>query len=188
MITRKRRHNVFVSYYHDQDQQDKDRFVRMMGDNIIDWSVNVGDIPGLNPPTEATLQRIREQFIGQVSVTVVLIGSCPWQRKFVDWEIGASLRDTQANPRCGLMGILLPGHLDFRETSYRSQLIPPRLADNCNGDDPFASVYDWPDDPGRVQGWIHDAFLRRKRQPDPDNSRPPFGRNWNSDCLVGWHH
>ena len=92
MMARRRRHNVFVSYYHDQDQWDRERFVRMMGDNIIDRSVNIGDIPGPNPPTEATLQQIREEFIAQVSVTVVLIGRCTWQRKFVDWEIGASLR------------------------------------------------------------------------------------------------
>ena len=132
-MARRRRHNVFVSYYHDQEERDKERFVRMMGDNIIDRSVNIGDISGPNPPTEATLQRIREEFIAQVSVTVVLIGRCSWQRKYVDWEIGASLRDTPSNPRCGLLGILLPGHPDFGATAYRSQLIPPRLADNCDG-------------------------------------------------------
>ena len=113
MMARRSRHNVFVSYYRDQDQQDKERFIRMLGDSIIDRSVNIGDIPGPNPPTEATLQQIREEFIAQVSVTVVLIGRCTWQRKFVDWEIGASLRDTEANPRCGLLGILLPGHPDL---------------------------------------------------------------------------
>ena len=59
-MARRRRHNVFVSYYHDQEERDKERFVRMMGDNIIDRSVNIGDISGPNPPTEATLQRIRE--------------------------------------------------------------------------------------------------------------------------------
>ena len=186
MMARRRRHNVFVSYYHDQDQRDKESFVRMMGDNIIDRSVNIGDVPGPNPPTEETLQRIREEFVAQVSVTVVLIECCTWQRKYVDWEIGASLRDTQANPRCGLLGILLSGHPDFGRTSYRGQLIPPRLADNCEGDDPFASIHDWSDDPDVVRGWIHDAFVRRRRQPDPNNSRLPFGRNWNGNCMEGW--
>ena len=73
-MPRRRRHNVFVSYHHDQDQRGRERFVRMMGDHISDRSVIIGDIPGPNPPTEATLQRIREEFIAQVSVTVVLIG------------------------------------------------------------------------------------------------------------------
>ena len=52
------RHNVFLSYYHEQDQKFKDRFVRMMGDNIVDKSVDLGDIIDNNLPTEAVLQRI----------------------------------------------------------------------------------------------------------------------------------
>ena len=107
------RHNVFISYYHDDDQRYKDRFIGIMGSHIVDKSVNLGDIIDDNRPTEAVLQRIREDYIAQVSVTVVLIGRCTWQRKYVDWEIGASLRDTTANPRCGLLGILLPNHPDF---------------------------------------------------------------------------
>ena len=98
------RHNVFLSYYHEEDQKYKDRFVLLMGDNIIDKSVNLEDIIDNNQPTEAVLQRIREDHIAQVSVTVVLIGRCTWQRKYVDWEIGVSLRDTPTNPRCGAPG------------------------------------------------------------------------------------
>ena len=180
------RHNVFLSYYHEQDQEYKDLFVRMMGDNIVDKSVDLGDIIDNNLPTEAVLQRIREDYIAQVSVTVILIGRCTWQRKYVDWEVGASLRDTTMNPRCGLLGILLPDHPDCGEETYNSHRIPPRLADNCGGDATFASIYDWTDDPAEVRGWIHQAFLRRRRQPDPHNTRHPFGRNWNGDCMRGW--
>ena len=84
-----------------------------------------------------TLQRIREDYIAQVSVTVVLIGCCTWQRKYVDWEIGASLRDTTTNPRCGLLGILLPNHPDHETGRCNPSLIPPRLADNRCADDSF---------------------------------------------------
>ena len=180
------RHNVFVSYYHDQDQDYKHRFIRMMGDNIIDKSVDLGDIIDRNRPTEAVLQRIREDYISQVSVTIVLIGRCTWRRKYVDWEIGASLRDTSANPRCGLLGILLPSHPDFERRDYCSRRIPPRLAANCDEDISFASVYDWSDDPVEVRGWIHQAFLRRRRQPDPDNNYPIFADNRHTDCAQGW--
>ena len=185
-MPRTQRHNIFISYYHKRDQEFKNRFVRMMGPNIIDKSVNLGSINDTNLPTEATLQRIREDYIAAVSVTVVLIGSCTWKRKYVDWEIGASLRDTSSNPRCGLLGILLPDHPDFGQANFRPELIPPRLADNCQGDLPFASVYDWSADPAEVRSWIHRAFLRRKRMPYPDISRPPFGRNWKGACLRGW--
>ena len=180
------RHNVFISYYHDDDQRYKDRFIGIMGSHIVDKSVNLGDIIDDNRPTEAVLQRIREDYIAQVSVTVVLIGRCTWQRKYVDWEIGASLRYTPTNPRCGVVGILLPNHADCERRQYNPRLIPPRLADNCGGDDPFACIYDWSGDAATIRGWIHQAFLRRRRDPAPDTSRHPFGRNWNGDCSRGW--
>ncbi len=181
-----KRHNVFISYYHQEDQEYKDRFVRMMGDKIVDKSVYLGDVIDQNTPSQAVLQRIRENHIAQVSVTVVLIGPCTWQRKYVDWEIGASLRDTRTNPRGGLIGILLPHHSDYREETYNSRLIPPRLADNCNEDVKFACIYDWSDNASMVANRIHKAFLRRKKQPDPVISRDLFARNRSGDCLTGW--
>ena len=55
----------------------------LMGNSIVDKSVNLRNVIDNNQPTEAVLQRIREDHIAQVSVTVVLIGSCTWQRKYV---------------------------------------------------------------------------------------------------------
>ena len=77
------------------------------------------------------------------TVTIVLMGPCTWQRKHVDWEIGSSLRATKNNSRCGLLGIWLPSHPDYGRSNYNPRLIPPRLADNCNGDNPYARLYDW---------------------------------------------
>ena len=182
------RHNVFLSYYHEQDQEYKDRFVLLMGDNIINKSVSLGDIIGNKQPTEAVLQRIREDHIAQVSVTIVLIGRCTWQRKYVDWETAVSLRDTPTSTRCGLLGILLPNHPDHGKGGHTPHRLPPRLADNCDEDRAFASIYDWTDDPSEVRAWIHKAFLRRRKQPHPYNSRHPFGRNWNGDCIGGWQN
>ena len=45
--------------------------------------------------TDTIRQRIRDNFIRDATVTVVLIGPCTWQRKYVDWEIGSSLRATR---------------------------------------------------------------------------------------------
>lgn len=182
------RHNVFLSYYHEQDQNYKDRFLRFMGDNIVDKSVDLGDIIDNNQPTEAVLQRIREEHIAQVSVTVVLIGRCTWQRKYVDWEIGATLRETRMNKRGGLLGILLPEHPSFQKREYDPHLIPRRLADNCWESHTFSSIYNWTRDATKVRDWIHQAFLRRRKQPDPNISQPPFGRNWNGDCMRGWQN
>ena len=183
------RHRTFISYHHD-DQAYKDWFVRFMGDDIVDESVSDGDIDDANIATETIRQKIRDEFIRDATVTVVLIGPCTWQRKHVDWEIGSSLRDTRRNPRCGLLGILLPSHPNgvTRTGNYNPNLIPPRLADNTNGSDPFARIYYWPNQQeiDSVRGWIHTAFERRHQNPPPINNRPQFGRNRSGRCADGW--
>ncbi len=186
------RHKVFISFHHD-DQEYKEGFVSAMGDDIVDKSVDDGDIDDNRLATETIRQKIRDGFIADATVTVVLIGRCTWQRKHVDWEIGSSLRDTKRNSRCGLLGIILPGHPDFNEDTYKPRLIPPRLADNCKGDGRYACIYDWPSqynwlnqsETESIRKWIHKAFERRKGTP-PDNSRDQFGRNRSGSCSDGW--
>ena len=182
------RHNVFISYHHQMDQHHKDEFVRLMGSGIVDKSVRVDDIDDDNLHIDTIRQNIRDNFVAPASVTVVLIGRCTWRRKHVDWEIAASLMQTEKNHRCGLLGILLPDHPNFGERTYNKHLIPPRLADNCSGRDAFASIYDWPRpwDANAVRDWIDKAFTRRRRTPYPNNSRPHFGRNWTRRCSDGW--
>ncbi len=178
------RHKVFVSYHH-EDQAYKDKFIQMMGDDIVDESVDDGDIDDGNLPAETIREKIRDGFIRDATVTVVLIGPCTWQRKHVDWEIGSSLRDTKRNSRCGLLGILLPNHSNYSTEKYYHKLVPPRLADNVSGDDPYAVVYNWSNYSSHVRDWIHTAFERRCGTP-PDNSRPQFKNNRGGDCAHGW--
>ena len=178
------RHKVFVSYHH-EDQWYKDVFVSMMEYQFVDKSVEDGDINDDHLATETIRQKIRDEFIRDATVTVVLIGPCTWQRKHVDWEIGSSLRDTRLNPRCGLLGLLLPDHTNYGRKQYAPSLMPPRLADNCVGDDPFACIYDWTTDPTSVRRWIHRAFNRRGGTP-PNNGRRQFERNRSGDCWKGW--
>lgn len=188
-MPRRQRHRVFVSYHHEIDQEYKDRFVQMMADHIVDLSVKTGDIVTRGLPVDEVRRRIRDEYIADATVTVVLIGRCTWQRKHVDWEIGASLTDTAHNTRCGLVGIRIPTHTDFGTAAYNPRLIPPRLAANCQGDDPFAAVHRWSgsdNQANRVRQWIDEAFSRRSRQPDPDNSYRPFARNRRTDCSRGW--
>ena len=179
------RHKVFVSYYHYDDQWYKNLFVGMMGNDIVDRSVEDGDIDDERLGTETIRQRIRDDFIRDATVTVVLVGPCTWQRKHVDWEIGSSLRDTKLNSRCGLLGILLPSHSDHGQRTYNPHLLPPRLADNCGQRGDFATVYHWSNDSVAVRRWIHDAFERRTSV-HPYNGRPQFGRNRSGDCWRGW--
>ena len=106
------KHKVFISFHH-EDQTYKNQFVQMMGKDLVDKSVEDGDIDDDRLLTETIRQKIRDDFITEATVTVVLIGPCTWQRKHVDWEIGSSLRDTKKNSRCGLLGILLPDHPNY---------------------------------------------------------------------------
>lgn len=180
------RHKVFVSYHHDYDEDYKEIFCKKLGPDIVDKSVEDGDIdPDLN--TDTIRRKIRDDFIADASVAVVLVGQCIWQRRHVDWEIGSSLRDTKKNSRCGLLGILLPTHYDFANENYRGRLIPPRLADNCGHKDSFGKIYDWPEpwSTDSVRKWIHAAFERRQSL-GPDNSRPQFQRNRSGNCPDGW--
>ncbi|MCY3801777.1 MAG: TIR domain-containing protein [Chloroflexi bacterium] len=197
------RHKVFISFHH-KDQAYKDLFVELMEDYIVDKSVRDGDIDDDFLSTETIRRRIRDNFIRDATVTVVLIGPCAWQRKHVDWEIGSSLRKTTQNSRCGLLGLLLPSHPNFRTGKYTPSLIPPRLADNCNGTEPYAYIYDWPtqlmslagmslweaiesrtNSEKQIRRWIHEAFIRRSGTP-PNNGRPQFKRNRGGYCSRGW--
>ncbi|MFA4849622.1 MAG: TIR domain-containing protein [Methanoregula sp.] len=177
------RHKVFVSFHHDNDQEYRNQFEKICSDVIVSRSVEEGDIDP-NANTEYIRQKIRDEYLRDSTVTVVLIGKQSWQRKHVDWEIYSSLRNTQYNPRSGLLGILLPTYPRNDMSHYNSHTIPPRLSDNLqkrnDGNEPFASIRNWSTNPNDIQQWIHEAFLR-KDQIAPINNRPMFGRNHSGD-------
>ena len=187
-MTRSRvpRHKVFISF-HEQDIKQKEDFVRMMGKRIVDRSVDTGNIDDTGLKTATVRQKIRDEYIRDATVTIVLIGPRTWQRKHVDWEIGSSIRKTKRNPRCGLLGIVLPNHSSYGKDDFDPHLIPPRLADNCTEGDSYSVIYDWPNPwaPAQVAEWIHNAYVRRDGTP-PNNSRRPFGRNRTRDYRKGW--
>ena len=179
------RHKVFISYHHDNDQAYKEQFEKLFEDRheiIVSRAVGMGDI-NESLPTETIRQKIRDKYLSDSTVTVVLIGSQTWQRKHVDWEISSSLRDTENSSRSGLLGILLPTYPLYAQKKYVKSTVPPRLYDNLvNRPTPFAQMYLWSSDPASVKTWIHDAFLRRDTVL-PDNSRDLFAKNRSGD---GW--
>ncbi len=181
MYVSKSRHKVFVSYHHDNDQFYRDRFERIFAtahDIIVPWSVQIGEI---NPllPTETIRQKIRDEYLRDSTVTVVLVGTQTWQRKHVDWEIGSSIRHTAYNPRSGLLGIILPTYQKPSPSEYDIYTVPPRLQNNVKCG--FAKIYEWSEDPVMVSNWIHEAFVRRNQNPPPDNSYPNFAKNHTGD-------
>ena len=176
-MPRQRRHKVFVSYHHENDQEYKDRLVEEMSADIVDRSVEDGDIDdGLK--TEAIWQKIRDEHIADATVLLVLVGRHTRSRKFVDWEIGSALNKSRDTSRCGVLGIVLPDHPDYGKGRWNSNLLPQRLAANIQGNDPYVRLYDWPGDSSLsvIRDWVHTAFLRRDG-PAPDNYSKRFKNN-----------
>jgi hypothetical protein len=176
----------FVSYHHELDESWKKIFELRFGNRfgaIVPGSVQVGDI-SLNLSTDTIRQKIRDEYSRDTSVTVVLVCAWTWQRKHIDWEIGSSIRDSAANPRSGLLGILLSSYYDHhfrgRRGHYNPRTIPPRLHDNMEAG--FATLHAWSEDPDEVQDWIHQAYLRKSRIL-PTNARESFAKNRTGD---GW--
>jgi len=186
------KHNTFISFHH-EDEYYKYEIETDWGnyaDGFISKAVGDGDIdPSLK--TETIRQKIRDEFISEATVTMVLIGDGTWRRKHVDWEIGSSLINTRLNTRTGLLGIIIPTYyrsiylkseLTENGEQYNPNTIPPRLYDNVRCG--YAKIYSWPSNPRIVKTWIHEAFERQKTI-EPDQSRAWFGYN-RSDQLTHW--
>jgi hypothetical protein len=173
-------HKIFISYHHGETPYEGDREYRERLENLL---INSGIAINRSVPynaiddslkTETVRQKIRDEYLRDVTVTIVLVGKDTWKRKHVDWEIGSSIRDTTYNSRAGLLGLIVPTYPRSDPAKYTTSTIPPRLFDNIqNG---YAILYNWTEDPASLQNIIHAAFKRRT-EIIPNNSRPYFGNN-----------
>lgn len=159
------RRKCFISY-HQEDLQAVDWFINRFGrHNFIKRAITLPEEVIDSSDTEYVLRRIRELYLRDSTVTVVLIGRCTWSRRFVDWELQASLRRGNAN---GLIGILL-------DQSIRPPL-PPRFA--LNRDSGYARYHFYPKSVGALEEWIEDAYrARTERRNKIVNPRERFVRN-----------
>ena len=112
-----RRHKVFVSYYHNDDQFFKDELIKMKffdtSDYKIksifeDYSVGNGDIDDTYMTAESIRRTIRDQYMQQATVLILLCGQNTRKRKHIDWEIHTAMYDTDINPKMGILVINLP--------------------------------------------------------------------------------
>ncbi|HEV2852018.1 MAG TPA: TIR domain-containing protein [Thermoanaerobaculia bacterium] len=152
---------VFISFHHqDRDFKDKlagfvehiaQRYKGKLGKEILSkWSPDVSVSDGsisTRLSDRAIKEAIEEEFILHALVTIVLIGSETHTRKFVDWEIAASLKerhghhpDLSRGP-AGLLGVVLPTSSTEQRRGFDHSIIPPRLADNLRSG--YAKLYSW---------------------------------------------
>lgn len=86
------KHKVFISYYHQDDQQYKDYLIEMAKryDVFVDWSVAQDEVDDTNKTSERVREIIRDEYIKDATVMIVLCGKNTKYRKHVDWEIHGS--------------------------------------------------------------------------------------------------
>lgn len=169
------KHKCFISYHHD-DQDEVEAFIEEFDEDkqiFIARAVGVMDQDVINSTDSAyIMRRIRELYLSDSTVTIVMIGKCTWARKYVDWEIASTLRNDPKNKRSGLMAITLPSMADKKKT------LPPRFDDNCDGTSGYARWYKYPSKSKDLEAWIDDAFeARTSRDGLIDNTRNLFGNN-----------
>ena len=191
MISNIPKHKVFISYYHEDDQEYKDRLIHALDSKAIDKSVSPGDIHDVNLSLDEIRRRIRDDHIADAVVTIVLVGPRTWQRKHIDWEVSASIIDRRNNERCGLLGLLLPTHPDHgrRPENRNPRLIPQRLARNIAGANPFAIAYDWPQEWPLLEKSCRKSIRhfseKRQDRPWPDDSLGLIFRQSSAETSGG---
>ncbi len=121
-------HKVFISYHHHHDQFYKDELIRQNSfhNTFIDRSVSDGDIPD-NLPNERIRQIIRDDYLQDSTVTILLLGNQTKYRKHIDWELKSSMIDGKIKKKSGILVITLPtldkalfiaSHPQEKETIY----------------------------------------------------------------------
>lgn len=186
------RHKVFISYYHDDDQFYKDEIIKWnkIYNLFDDYSVNDGDIDDTYLTDEEIRVKIRDEYIKDATVLILLCGCNTKYRKFIDWELHAAMYDTEKNPKMGILVVNLPScrnnirAVEDREkeivasnitkwTSFtkRSEYeyaypdLPSRLIDSLvtkHSDITFANWVTISNNPLLLQELVDFAYMRRK--------------------------
>jgi hypothetical protein len=159
---------VFVSYHHGGDQAYYNLFSQAfhatynaITDNSLEREVD-------SDRSEYVMRRIREHYLKGSSCTIVLVGKDTHARKYVDWEIKATLDMSH-----GLIGVQLPS---APVTAQNKVIVPDRLHDNIQSG--YALWVSWSDITASAQAcqrWIEAANAKNKRL--IDNSRTRRLRN-----------
>ena len=153
------RHKCFVSY-HGADIDAVTQFVSDNVDVFIPRVVGASESDHFKDPINSQDEdyiksAIGSKYIRDSTVTILFVGRCAWSRKFIDWEIASTLRNSPNNKRGGLMAIT-PADMSQNE-------LPQRFAANwANGNkDCYARYYFYPSSQVALRNYIEDAFQAR---------------------------
>ena len=164
-------HKVFISYHHEIDQNFKNTLVKVGEKHqlFIDMSVDTGEIPD-DWDDQMIREKIRDEYLRDSTVTILLVGEETKGRKHIDWEVYSSMFDGKRNKKSGILVVNLP---TINCTSFHSALgdeekklvypgidnwktiktraefegrypfMPERIIDNLLADEAYISVVPW---------------------------------------------
>ena len=175
--TKADRRKCFISYF-SADRTEVDRFIESFSDVMIPKAIGVSDRDDFidSSNSDYVMGKIREKYLGDSSVTILLIGRCTHSRRYIDWELKSTLRRGSYAPN-GLLGILLPS------MGYQG-ILPPRFKHNWDSADTQYALYRaYPDSSMTLKGWIEEAYRRRTSRSELIvNSQEMF--KYNRQCEV----
>lgn len=195
------KHKVFISYHHANDQWAKEELLDLNReyDIFIDGSVDTGDIDD-ELTDESIRKKIRDDYLKDTTVTILLVGEETKKRKHIDWEIYSSMYNGKVNKQSGILVIQLPSinpqyiraahgnkekdnvYPNINWTSFDSQTeyksrypyLPARIIDNLLKSEAKISVAKWGDliaEPEKLRALIEYTFQDRQSC-DYDLSQP----------------
>ncbi|AAT75677.1 unknown protein [Mesoplasma florum L1] len=175
---------VFISYWHSGHQIQKDELEKTVrASRNINNSVHIGDI-NENLPTERIYQIIRDDYLKDSQVTIVLLGLHTNHRKHIDREIASSIRETFLNPRNGLVILVMPEMVPYVSagTWNSERICGPRISKNIkNNYAVFDYYHNVINNPSKLNELIEKAYLNRNNVL-PNNSDPY--RSNNTSCTI----
>ena len=193
-------HKVFISYHHTNDQYYKEELLRLNNsykfhiENInygkpifVDNSVDTGEILE-HLSDEVIREKIRDDYLRDSTVTILLVGTETKYRKHIDWELYSSMYNGKINKQSGILIVNLPtiannfsiraGHGEHKIypeitywTSFKTRkeyedcypYMPERIIDNLLNSNVKISVTNWDKitDPQILKYLIDLAFKNR---------------------------
>ena len=195
------RHKVFISFNHGNDLWYKRELLRInsIHNVFIDGSVNTGDIDD-TLSNETIRTAIRDHYLKDTTVTILLVGTETKNRKYIDWELKSSMINGAINKKSGILVINLPSincpyyhvsHEGEKEQVYpenktwetvntraeferRYPYMPARIIDNLLDPNARISVVNWSKISGNIEllRYLIDATHKDKVKCHYDLSRP----------------
>lgn len=163
-------HKCFISY-NSADKVAVDEFCEKFSGSFIRRGLKMEEDIIDSNNTDYVMQRIRDLYLQDSTVTIVLIGKCTWARRFVDWEVQASLRNPSDGYPNGLVAIQL-------WQSYKT--LPDRVKLNVDSD--YSKFYEHPKSSNSLENMIDEAWAARfNKQHLINNPRDRFSYNRTCD-------